>query len=100
MPELTQPTQELIGPTYEEGAPPLPDPARDFIEKVTFATPEEILPALRGALAEDWMAMPVWARNLAYRLACLQRPDDPGLLREAAPTFSLSDPTGIVSRKT
>lgn len=25
-----------------------------------------------------------WARNLAYRLACLQRPDDPRLLREAA----------------
>ncbi|MET7663965.1 hypothetical protein ABZT45_38720 [Streptomyces sp. NPDC005356] len=36
------------------------------------------------ALAENWMAMPVWARNLAFRLACLQRPDDPELLREAA----------------
>ncbi|MEU1799439.1 hypothetical protein [Streptomyces sp. NPDC019937] len=84
MTELTQLTQELIGSTYEEGAPRLPDPVRDFIEKITFATPEEILPALRGALAEDWMAMPVWARNLAYRLACLQHPDDPELLREAA----------------
>jgi hypothetical protein len=30
------------------------------------------------------MALPPWARNLAYRLACLQRPDDPQLLREAA----------------
>jgi hypothetical protein len=45
---------------------------------------EDILSALREVLAEDWMAMPVRARNLAYRLACLQRPDDPALLREAA----------------
>ncbi|WP_202501874.1 hypothetical protein [Streptomyces sp. SID5785] len=30
------------------------------------------------------MAMPVWARNLAFRLACLQRPDDAALLRGAA----------------
>jgi hypothetical protein len=40
--------------------------------------------ALRRVLSDDWMGLPVWARNLAYRLACLQRPDDPGLLREAA----------------
>ncbi|MEU2606719.1 hypothetical protein [Streptomyces albus] len=39
---------------------------------------------LRGAVAEDWMAVPVWARDLAYRLVCLRCPDDPGLLREAA----------------
>ncbi|MEV5512333.1 hypothetical protein AB0L50_05145 [Streptomyces flaveolus] len=30
------------------------------------------------------MGLPPWARNPAYRLACLQRPDDPELLREAA----------------
>lgn len=57
---------------------------RDFIEKLTFATADEILAMLRELLAEDWMALPPWARNLAYRLACLQRPDDPRLLREAA----------------
>lgn len=57
---------------------------RDFIEKLTFATADEILAMLRDVLAEDWMALPPWARNLAYRLACLQRPDDPLLLREAA----------------
>jgi hypothetical protein len=57
---------------------------RDFIEKLTFATADEILAMLRDVLAEDWMALPPWARNLAYRLACLQRPDDPRLLREAA----------------
>ncbi|MFF1396577.1 hypothetical protein ACFVZD_22540 [Streptomyces sp. NPDC058287] len=84
MSELTQPTEELISSTYAEDAPRIPDPVRNFIEKITFATPEEILPALRGASAEDWMAMPVWARQLAFRLACLQRPDDPELLREAA----------------
>jgi nucleotidyltransferase/DNA polymerase involved in DNA repair len=58
--------------------------AREFIEKLTFATADEILAMLRDVLAEDWMALPPWARNLAYRLACLQRPDDPRLLREAA----------------
>jgi hypothetical protein len=30
------------------------------------------------------MAVPVWARNLAYRLAVPQRPDDAELLREAS----------------
>ncbi|MFI6033279.1 hypothetical protein ACIBBD_03670 [Streptomyces sp. NPDC051315] len=58
--------------------------ARDFVEELTFATADEILAMLRDVLAEDWMALPPWARNLAYRLACLQRPDDPRLLREAA----------------
>ncbi|MBL3669347.1 hypothetical protein JL475_25850 [Streptomyces sp. M2CJ-2] len=58
--------------------------AREFVEKLTFATADEILTMLRGVLAEDWTALPPWARNLAYRLACLQRPDDPQLLREAA----------------
>jgi hypothetical protein len=58
--------------------------AREFVEKLTFATPDEILSMLGVVLDEDWMALPPWARNLAYRLACLQRPDDPRLLREAA----------------
>ncbi|MFV0136596.1 hypothetical protein ACLGIH_25885 [Streptomyces sp. HMX87] len=60
------------------------DAVRDFVEKVTFASADEIRGMLREVLAEDWMALPPWARNLAYRLACLRRPDDPGLLREAA----------------
>ncbi|GAA2318594.1 hypothetical protein OKJ48_03945 [Streptomyces kunmingensis] len=84
MPDLTQPVRDLIASTGREDGPRVPEPVRDFIEQITFATPEEILPALRGAVAEDWMAMPVWARNLAFRLACLQRPDDAELLREAA----------------
>jgi hypothetical protein len=56
---------------------------RQFIETVTFADPEEILAALRTIGADDPMAVPVWARNLAYRLAVLQRPDDAELLEEA-----------------
>jgi hypothetical protein len=62
----------------------IPDKVRGFIEEITFATPEDILESLREVLAQDWMAVPVWARNLAYRLACLQCPDDAELLREAA----------------
>lgn len=58
--------------------------AREFVEKLTFATAGEILAMLRGVLAEDRTALPPRARNLAYRLACLRPPDDPRLLREAA----------------
>ncbi|MFE1307735.1 hypothetical protein [Streptomyces sp. NPDC058755] len=84
MSELTRLARDLIKSTYEEDVPRVPDLVRDFIEVITFAEPEDIHSALRDVLAEDWMAMPVWARNLAYRLACLQRPDDPELLRDAA----------------
>ncbi|MFF7239152.1 hypothetical protein [Streptomyces collinus] len=84
MSEITRVTREMIFSTYEEGASRIPDPVRDFVEKITFASPEDIISALHDVMAEDWMAMPVWARNLAYRLACLQRPDDPELLRNAA----------------
>ncbi|MFF2407197.1 hypothetical protein [Streptomyces sp. NPDC058092] len=84
MSDLTRLTRDLIESTYEENAQKIPDLVRDFIEKITFAKPEDILAAVHNVLAEDWMAMPVWARNLAYRLVCLQRPDDPELLREAA----------------
>ena len=51
---------------------------------VTFADPDQILDTLHQVISDDWMGLPVWARNLAYRLACLQRPDDPALQREAA----------------
>ena len=57
---------------------------REFIEAITFASADEIVDALRAVLWRDQFDMPPWARNLAYRLACLQRPDDPQLLREAA----------------
>ncbi|MCP2259970.1 hypothetical protein LX15_003681 [Streptoalloteichus tenebrarius] len=54
-----------------------------FIEILTFADPDEILAMLHYVFEKDYL-YPVWARNLAYRLACLQRPNDPDLLREAA----------------
>ncbi len=55
-----------------------------FVEAVTFADPDELLAVLRQVIAENWMGLPPWARNLAYRMVCLQRPDDAELLREAA----------------
>jgi hypothetical protein len=36
--------------------------------------------------------LPVWVRNLAYRLVLLQRPDDPALMREAAQNLCLHGP--------
>lgn len=57
---------------------------QEFVEAVTFATADEIVSMLHAVLAEDWIGLPVWARNLSFRLACLQRPDDAALLREAA----------------
>jgi hypothetical protein len=58
--------------------------ASAYVEVVTFAPPEEIVAMLWVMLEEDWMGLPVWARNLAFRLACLQRPEDAELLRAAA----------------
>lgn len=57
---------------------------QDFVEVITFASADEIIAVLHTVLDEDWIGLPVWARNLAFRLACLQRPYDAALLREAA----------------
>ncbi|MFI5760115.1 MULTISPECIES: hypothetical protein [unclassified Streptomyces] len=56
-----------------------------FVEQLTFADADEItgmLHALSPHLVDG--LLPVWIRNLAYRLATLQRPEDAPLLREAA----------------
>jgi hypothetical protein len=58
--------------------------ASAFVEVVTFASADEIVGMLKVMLEEDWIGLPVWARNLAFRLACLQRPEDVELLRVAA----------------
>ncbi|MGW0670904.1 hypothetical protein [Streptomyces sp. NPDC002746] len=84
MPDPTLAARSLSQATDRAESRQIGEAGRDFIEKLTFATADEILTMLRELLAEDWMALPPWARNLAYRLACLQRPDDPRLLREAA----------------
>lgn len=36
--------------------------------------------------------LPVWTRNLAYRLVLLQRPNEPALLREVAQNLWLHGP--------
>lgn len=84
MSEFSRAARNLVDSVGGDGDPGVSDATRDFIEKVTFAEAGDILEVLHELLTEDWMAMPVWARNLAYRLVCLQRPDDPDLLREAA----------------
>ncbi|WP_371676614.1 hypothetical protein [Streptomyces sp. NBC_01276] len=56
----------------------------EYVEKIIYAGPDEILSMLRTLKAENFIGLPPWARNLAYRIACLQRPDDAPLLREAA----------------
>ncbi|HIK11535.1 MAG TPA: hypothetical protein IGS52_14960 [Oscillatoriaceae cyanobacterium M33_DOE_052] len=55
-----------------------------FIETLTFSNFDEIVAMLDKSLTEDWMAMPVWARNLAFRLACLQAPKNHEIRRRAA----------------
>ncbi|MFK0101119.1 hypothetical protein [Streptomyces sp. NPDC091040] len=76
-----------------------------FVEELTFADAGAILAMLR-ALAPNIVDgyLPVWVRNLAYRLVLLQRPDEPALLREAAQNLWLHGPdwddvaAGLVER--
>ncbi|MET7819718.1 hypothetical protein [Micromonospora zamorensis] len=68
----------LAGRRYSERV------ASAYVEVVTFASADEIVAMLEVLLEEDWIGLPVWARNLAFRLACLQRPEDVALLRVAA----------------
>ena len=82
--DLIGAARDLIQVTDDADTRRIPEVAREFIEQVTFASADEIVAMLRVVLEVDWTALAPWARNLAYRLACLQRPDDPGLLREAA----------------
>ncbi|MFI7574028.1 hypothetical protein [Micromonospora sp. NPDC049497] len=56
----------------------------DFIEALTFADADTIMVMIREIIPDLTGDLPVWARNLAFRLACLQRPDDAELLRAAA----------------
>lgn len=55
-----------------------------FIEALTFSTSPEIVRFLDEMYARDFTALPVWLRNLAFRIACLQEPNNPCLLRKAA----------------
>ncbi|WP_173097839.1 hypothetical protein [Actinomadura verrucosospora] len=91
---LTEHARCLYGDEYQ----PTPEcgcehQERYFIEELTFAEAESILAMLRELcphLVDG--RLPVWVRNLAYRLVVLQRPDDPALLREAAQSLRLHGP--------
>ncbi|MFI5530200.1 hypothetical protein ACIA8O_16805 [Kitasatospora sp. NPDC051853] len=52
---------------------------------MTFAGADTVLAVLRE-LCPQYVdgRLPVWVRNLSYRLLLLQRPDEPELMREAA----------------
>ncbi|AEV84702.1 hypothetical protein ACWT_3679 [Actinoplanes sp. SE50] len=66
---------------------------RYFIERLTFADAEAIAAMLHELCPNivDGL-LPVWVRNLAYRLLLLQRPDDPALMREAAQSLWVHGP--------
>ncbi|WP_405109790.1 hypothetical protein OG559_29190 [Micromonospora sp. NBC_01405] len=82
--DLISAARSLIQTTDDADIRRAPEAVREFIEQVTFATADDIVAMLREVLWDDWMALPPWARHLSYRLACLQHPGDPELLREAA----------------
>ncbi|WP_328862180.1 hypothetical protein [Streptomyces sp. NBC_00306] len=91
---LTEHARCLYGDEYR----PTPACGREhhehcFVEELTFAEAETILAMLRELCPQlvDGL-LPVWVRNLAYRLVLLQRPDDPALLREAAESLWLHGP--------
>ncbi|MFJ4780285.1 hypothetical protein [Streptomyces sp. NPDC088762] len=83
MSRLTALAKEMIQTISEGDIRRVREAEWKFTECVTFADADEILSMLHEVMDEEWMAMMPWARNLSYRLACLQRPDDPALLREA-----------------
>ncbi|WP_017582017.1 hypothetical protein [Nocardiopsis valliformis] len=89
MPDLFQATENL---KRSRGSRSRLVADREFIEVITYATADEILAVLDYEFRHDWLVMPAWAMNLAFRLACLQRPDDPVLLREASVALLLVGP--------
>ncbi|MBE1532134.1 hypothetical protein [Actinomadura algeriensis] len=91
---LTEHARCLFGdeyrPTPECG---LEHRVHHFVEELTFADADAILAMLRE-LSPNIVDghLPVWVRNLAYRLVLLQRPDEPDLLREAAHSLWMHGP--------
>ncbi|MEU1590631.1 hypothetical protein [Micromonospora sp. NPDC005710] len=84
---LTERARCLYGDEYRATTPRCSNDNDEhlFIEELTFADADSILAMLRELCPQvvDGL-LPVWVRNLAYRLVLLQRPDEPALLREAA----------------
>ena len=55
-----------------------------FVETLTFSSFDEIVEMLNVIDAEYWTEFPVWARNLAYRLASLLEPKNVAIKERAA----------------
>ncbi|MDT0344786.1 hypothetical protein [Streptomyces litchfieldiae] len=91
---LTEHARCLFGDEYR----PVPECGLEhrehyFIEELTFADADSILAMLYELCPQAVDGhLPVWVRNLAYRLVLLQRPDEPALLREAAENLWLHGP--------
>ncbi|WP_410816366.1 hypothetical protein [Micromonospora sp. 050-3] len=94
---LTERARCLYGDEYRPTPPrcSADHDERYLIEELTFADAESILAMLRELCPHvvDGL-LPIWVRNLAYRLVLLQRPDEPALLREAAQNLWLHGPDG------
>jgi hypothetical protein len=91
---LTEHARCLYGDEYR----PTPECGREhrehyFVEELTFADADVILAMLRE-LCPQYVdgKLPVWIRNLSYRLVLLQRPDEPELMREAAMVLQIFGP--------
>jgi hypothetical protein len=91
---LAQHARCLYGDEYRPtSACDLEHRERHFVEELTFADADAILAMLRELCPQVVDGrLPVWVRNLAYRLVVLQRPDEPALLREAAENLWLHGP--------
>jgi hypothetical protein len=64
-----------------------------FVEELTFADADSILSMLRELCPHQLDGdLPIWIRNLAYRLILLQRPDEPALMHEAANSLHFYGP--------
>lgn len=91
MSELSELADTLMDPNGPRDDQDRQVAVMEFVEKLTFATVDDILEMLRVDFESRW-GLPVWARNLAYRLVCLQRSEDPHLLRMAASDLYLHGP--------
>jgi hypothetical protein len=83
---------ELFDSIPSEPGPGRSEAEQRLIEQLTFSSAQEILRFLDGVLKRDLLLIPVWMRNLAYRLACLQEPNNTSLLRRAAADLQFVGP--------
>jgi hypothetical protein len=55
-----------------------------FMIELSFSTPDEIREFLASTLGKDFLSLPLWMRTVAYRLICLQDPNNIELKKAAA----------------